>query len=160
MAAGKPRAPPATIAETEDLINAGQGAPKAEDAPQKDAADATEKETPAGDADPKQQEQQQAVATLIQGVAIAQSKGGCWSIKQAAILNNAIRQLTGNAEPSVLPAFDPSESPADNLPPSQRSVIYLIQAIGFGQAKGAFNLEQAGILDAALDVLTTENKSD
>lgn len=49
------------------------------------------------------------------------SKGGCWSIKQAEILHNTTRQLTGKAEPSVLPAFDPSESLPDNLPPSQRS---------------------------------------
>ena len=103
----------------------------------------------------QQEEQNQAVVTLIQGVAIAQAKGGCWSIKQAGVLNNAVKQLTGNAEPTALPPFDPSESPAEQLPPQQRCVIYLIQAVGFGQNKGAYNLEQAAILDAAIDKLTT-----
>ena len=107
----------------------------------------------------KQEQEERAVITLIQGVAIAQTKGGCWSIKQAGILNSAVKQLTGNAEPAALPPFDPSEVPAEGISPQQRCVIYLIQAVGFGQAKGAYNLEQAAILDNAIDVLTAEKPS-
>lgn len=107
----------------------------------------------------KQEQEERAVITLIQGVAIAQTKGGCWSIKQAGILNSAVKQLTGNAEPTALPPFDPSETPAEGISPQQRCVIYLIQAVGFGQAKGAYNLEQAAILDNAIDVLTAEKPS-
>lgn len=146
-----------------------QASPPAEDSPKvdddaskQDAAKGSDESADKTDNEASkkhQEEQQQAVMTLIQGVAIGQTKGGCWSIKQASILNSAVKQLTGNAEPSVLPVFDPSETPAEGVAPQQRCVIYLIQAVGFGQAKGAFNLEQAAILDTAIDVLTSENKS-
>ena len=154
MASGKSRTSNVTIPE--ELV---------EDAPGSDAVEQIEGSKPVetGNKDDttseQQKEQQQAVATLIQGVAIAQAKGGCWSIKQASILNSAIKQLTGNADPGVLPAFDPTETPSEGLPPAQRCVIYLIQATGFGQAKGAFTLEQAAILDGAIDVLTTEKNA-
>ena len=136
--------------------------PAVEEIPSKssEAAEGSADAKNAGTPSNKQQEEQnQAVVTLIQGVAIAQAKGGCWSIKQAGVLNNAVKQLTGNAEPTALPPFDPSEPPAEQLPPQQRCVIYLIQAVGFGQNKGAYNLEQAAILDAAIDKLTTADST-
>ena len=132
--------------------------PVVEEVPNKEsevAEGSTDAKNAGAPSNKQQEEQQQAVVTLIQGVAIAQAKGGCWSIKQAGILNNAVKQLTGNAEPTALPPFDPTEAPAEQLPPQQRCVIYLIQAVGFGQNKGAYNLEQAAILDAAIDKLTT-----
>lgn len=113
-----------------------------------------------GQDDAVKQERQQAVAILIQGVAIAQAKGGCWSIKQASILNKAIRQVTGNAEPVALPPFDATEAPPEEMPPTSRCIFYLIQGIGFGQAKGAFTLEQAAMLANAIDVLTNEAKAE
>lgn len=166
MTAGKVRASAPTVPEDQPLLPCATVNEDPSDPPHEKPAEGVEEaaDKPANGQDDsaskkQQEEQQQAVMTLIQGVAIGQAKGGCWSIKQASILNSVVKQLTGSGEPSALPAFDPSETPAEGLPPQQRCVIYLIQAVGFGQAKGAFNLEQAAILDSAIDVLTSENKS-
>ena len=157
MAAGKFVASAPTIPEEQSESPNRNDDPKADDVAVK--GDQQDAENAAAETDPKQVRQQQAVVTLIQGANIAQAKGGCWSIKQASILNNAIKQLTGNAEPSVLPVFDPAGAPAEGLPPQQRCVIYLIQAVGFGQAKGAYSLAEAAILADALEVLTSEDNN-
>ena len=125
MAAGKVRASAPTVPEDQPLLPCATINEDPSETPHEKPAEGVEEaaDKPADGQDDsaskkQQEEQQQAVMTLIQGVAIGQAKGGCWSIKQASILNSAVKQLTGSGEPSVLPAFDPSETPAEGLPPS------------------------------------------